>query len=148
MYGNLQDAETYLGSPWLDQTTEAKQKNLYRAEQYLDSLDWQGELTDPEQEIAWPRTGVYDSEGRAVPDDAIPSDITDAYYECAGLDHAGTLYATQEAAVTAKSVTAGSVSVSKEYLTSQAQEPTHGVYVETLIGQYLEQFDEHHLMRA
>ncbi len=148
MYGTLEGAEAYLGSPWRDQAAGAKQKNLHKAEQYLDSLNWQGELTDSAQDIAWPRTGVYDSEGRAVPDDTIPDDVVTAYYECAGLDFEGGLYSTQEAAVTSKSVTAGSVSVSKEYLTSQVQEPTHGQYVEMLIGQYLEQFDEYHLLRA
>ena len=149
-YGTIAEADVYLASnqQWLAQTTEAKQKNLDRSEVYLDSLCWQGSLTDTLQTIAWPRTGVIDQEGRTVDPDTIPVEITNAFFECAALDMTGSLYAPEESSVTAKTVSAGSVSVSKNYSEPSSPPPAHGMWVDTLISQYMCQLEEDHLLRA
>ena len=149
-YGTIAEADTYWtgNTEWLAQTDTQKQKNLDRSESYLDSLNWQGVLTDAAQTIAWPRTGVVDREDRPVDPDTIPDDITAAYFECAELDRTGELYTTAEAALTSKTVAAGSVSVSKSYSGSSNTAPVHGEYVDNLVDQYLENFSEYSLLRA
>jgi hypothetical protein len=146
-YGTATEADTYLGLPWSALTAAQKAASLTKAEAYLDSLDWQGELTATTQTIAWPRTGVYDKEGREVASDSVPDDITSAFFECAALDSTGELFYTPEANVTSKSVSAGSVSVSKTYTDTTAA-PIHGQWVQNLIEQYLNQYPSDSLLRA
>ena len=146
-YGTVAEADTYLGLPWTTLTTAAKEASLVKAEAYLDSLDWQGSITSTDQTIAWPRTGVIDKEGRTVASDAVPADITSAFFECAKLDSTGELFYTPEAQVTSKSVSAGAVSVSKTY-TDTTSAPIHGQWIQNLIDQYLNQYASDSLLRA
>ena len=146
-YGTTAEADAYLGLPWSSLTTAQKEASLTKAEAYLDSMDWQGSLTATSQTIAWPRTGVYDKEGREVASDSVPADITSAFFECAKLDSTGELFYTPEAQVTSKSVSAGSVSVSKTY-TDTVSAPLHGQWVQNLIDQYLNQYSSDSLLRA
>lgn len=49
----------------------------------IDRQVWQGEKTDPAQEEAWPRTGLFFPDGTAVPSDAVPQQVLDANSELA-----------------------------------------------------------------
>ena len=149
-YGTISEADTYLATnaTWLALTDAEKTVHLTRSEAYLDSQDWQGDITASAQTIAWPRTSVIDKEGREVASDSVPDDITSAFFECAAIDLAGTLYDTAETSVTSKTVTAGSVSVSKDYSSPTSTTPLHGNWVQNLIEQYLDTADDNLLLRA
>lgn len=149
-YGTIAEADTYLAadSDWLALTDAQKTTHLTRAEAYLDSLSWKGDIADDAQTIAWPRTGVIDKEGRSVDEATVPDDITSAFFECAALDLDGTLFANSDTPLTSKTVTAGSVSVSKSYAGASDTAPVHGNWVENLIKQYLNTADENVLLRA
>ena len=149
-YGTIAEADSYLASnsTWLALTDAQKTTHLTRAEAYLDALDWKGDLADSAQTIAWPRTGVLDKEGRTVDEATVPDDITSAFFECAALDLAGTLYANADTPLTSKTVTAGSVSVSKDYAGATSTAPAHGNWVQNLIEQYLNLATANTLLRA
>ena len=83
-YCSVADADTYHtdhGSPaaWTAATDAQKQAGLMFATTYLDSeFVWLGDITDADQALSWPRSGVTDSEGRDVASDAVPQRVIDA----------------------------------------------------------------------
>lgn len=89
---------------WAGNVT-AKEAAIIKATEYLDrNYRFQGSLvkdreSDPEQALAWPRTGVVDDDGREIADDAVPTLVQRATAELALLALTlGTLEATQETA--------------------------------------------------
>lgn len=74
---------------------------------------WTGNPTSSTQALSWPRTGMYDRQGRAIPDNVIPQELKEAESELAGQLKKGDRTLDNDVAVQGiTSVTAGSVSVS------------------------------------
>jgi len=51
---------------------------------YITSRQWTGAPTSSTQRLAWPRTGMFDGNGNAIPSDVIPQALKDAQSELAG----------------------------------------------------------------
>lgn len=67
-------------------TTTAKENALRVGTAYLDNQyrgEWPGVRTDQDQALAWPRTGVYDTDGYLLASDEIPVQIVNATCEAA-----------------------------------------------------------------
>ncbi len=80
---------------------------------HLTSSTWTGAPATTTQRLAWPRTGMYDQNGNAIPSNVLPQDLKDAVSELAG--HLGTTDLTLDNSVIVqglKSMSAGSVSLS------------------------------------
>lgn len=52
---------------------------------YLTYRQWKGAIATDTQSLPWPRIGMYDRYGRAIPSNVIPQDLKDAQSELAGL---------------------------------------------------------------
>lgn len=90
IYGEATDANNYFkahsnGDSWRDADTTTKNRALATAARSFDRQTWAGVATDlvTPQPLAWPRTGLTDREGQAVPTDSIPQDVLDANWEWA-----------------------------------------------------------------
>lgn len=98
MYGTLSDANTYHSdrgnTGWAGSDAD-KTAALIRASEYIDGRYryqaggcwrsmFRGRKTGGRAQSAeWPRTGATDSEGNAIPDDEVPSEVERATYEAA-----------------------------------------------------------------
>lgn len=51
---------------------------------YITTRAWTGLPASTTQALAWPRKGMYDRLGRAIPEDVIPQELKDALSEFAG----------------------------------------------------------------
>lgn len=79
---------------------------------YYTSRRWTGTPATTTQRLAWPRTGMYDANGNAIPSDVIPQALKDAQSELAGqLVIADTTLDNAVGVGGIKSVKAGSVAV-------------------------------------
>lgn len=73
---------------------------------------WTGAPTSSTQALAWPRTGMYDRNGNAIPSNVIPQALKDATAELAGaLGTKDTLVDNDNAVQGITSVKAGSVAI-------------------------------------
>jgi len=60
-------------------TNPEKEASLIEATRILDSqFSWLGEISTDTQSLRWPRTGVYDVDGRLYPSNTIPKVLMDA----------------------------------------------------------------------
>lgn len=50
---------------------------------YLTRPTWTGEPATTTQALSWPRTGMYDANGNAIPSNVIPQDLKNAQFELA-----------------------------------------------------------------
>ena len=86
-YGTVSDLETYWDNRNVSlstYTTAQKEAALIISTQYLDNnFTWKGEILSLEQPLDWPRTGVYDEQGRNVEQTEIPFQLTNALFEYA-----------------------------------------------------------------
>lgn len=87
-YSSRADADTYfadqLNTAVWDAATDAdKDKALITATRLLDRETWQGDKTDPDQPLAFPRTGLTDLDGDALPDDELPGLFLQGFWELA-----------------------------------------------------------------
>lgn len=97
---------------WTSATSAEKDAALVSATRALDKMIWQGEKADPDQALAFPRTGIVDREGNALPDDEIPPDITAACIELAlALIVDSALYTAQDTSKNISSLKAGSAAI-------------------------------------
>lgn len=91
-------------------------KDIY----YLTTRTWTGAPASSTQALAWPRTGMSDSNGNPIPSNVIPQELKDAESELAG--QLGTTDSTLNNDVIVQgltSVRAGSVSLTfKDYIQS------------------------------
>lgn len=79
---------------------------------YVTSRAWTGAVATATQALAWPRTGMFDRLGRAIAEDAIPTELREATAELAGQLLAGDRTLDNTATVEGISeVRAGSVQV-------------------------------------
>lgn len=87
---------------------------------YLTRRRWTGAPATTTQRLAWPRTGMYDQNGNAIPSTVIPQALKDAQCELAGLLIIQDTTLDNSVAVQGiKSVSAGSVSVSFKDMITQ-----------------------------
>ena len=74
---------------WIDrgetfEALPAKQAAIIIATQYVDlNFIWKGSIVSDSQTLAWPRSGVYDDQGRAIANDTIPVKLKNAICEYA-----------------------------------------------------------------
>lgn len=79
---------------------------------YVTSRAWTGAVATLTQALAWPRVGMYDRLGRAIPEDVIPVELKHAQFELAGQLAVSDTTLDNDAAVQGiASVKAGSVEV-------------------------------------
>lgn len=93
-YVSVEEAATYFtpdpdANDMFESLTLAQQQYLLGwASRILDQkVDWRGFIATDEQAMRWPRTGVYDRDGRAVPGDVIPGQLKEAVFEMAKYAH-------------------------------------------------------------
>jgi len=80
---------------------------------YIINRKWKGQRATTTQRLDFPRIGLVDADGNAVPSDSVPQEIKDATSELAGQLGAGDRTLDSDVVVQGiKSVSAGSVSVS------------------------------------
>jgi hypothetical protein len=80
---------------------------------YLTRVTWTGAPATTTQKLPWPRTGMFDANGNAIPSNVIPQELKDAQSEFAG--QLGTSDRTLDNDVIVQGITsvkAGSVAVS------------------------------------
>lgn len=90
-YLSVADADTYHNdrnrSDWSGLSQSDKEAALRRATTFLDQgFQWKGNLSDKDNNHAWPRKGVEDDEGRSIDSSTIPQRILDACAELAYID--------------------------------------------------------------
>ncbi len=73
-----------------DPNRAAKEAALIRAADYLNGLRWKGRRAEPCRVMAWPRCGVIDGDGHAVPERCVPAAVVAANCHLAALAYAGT----------------------------------------------------------
>lgn len=90
-YATVSEADTYFDerlntSDWDGASTEDKSRALIMATRRIDQETFEGARVDPDpddQQLAWPRTGVVDQDGRVFDNDEIPDRIKHATFELA-----------------------------------------------------------------
>lgn len=112
---NLSDASAYFANrlysaTWSGATDADREKALKMSTGILCRERWQGTLTSSTQLLAWPRQGVVDAEGRAIPSTTIPQTIKDVTAELA-LNLLTEDQTADDGSRNVRAVTAGSVKV-------------------------------------
>ena len=78
VYETYQEAATWLiadpvrYTAWEELTAGEQIRNLIAATVRLDDMPWDGRRVAPDQPREWPRTGLVDRDGEALPTDQIP----------------------------------------------------------------------------
>lgn len=77
--------DTNFTATWTGLTTQAKEYLLAWATRILDQkTEWKGCMSVPAtQNLRWPRTGVYDRDGRLIEADEMPGQLKEAVFEFA-----------------------------------------------------------------
>lgn len=94
VYSDLDTTDEYLNADFAagawraEADVDQKARAIVTGTRLLDALPWRGEKTDPDQENAFPRTGMGLSD---IADDEIPQEITDANAILARHIHDGSL---------------------------------------------------------
>jgi hypothetical protein len=90
-YCTLVEANAYhdtrlQSTSWDDASNDQRNRALITATSLLDEhLEWGGNAVDEDQALCWPRSEMYDRNGNAIDDDAIPSKLKAATAEFARL---------------------------------------------------------------
>jgi len=141
-YGELAALDTYATSMgWtLTGIDAVKEANMRRATAFLDrQYEWVGYRVDTDQALAWPRSdGGYDSDGWAIPFEAIPQKIINAQFELAYLENTGVdlLAYSAGAAIKREKVKAGPVEAETEYVVGDEAE-SRIIAIEGLLRDYI-----------
>ena len=91
-YADIPSADEYLeaasdGAAWRALTDEdTKARYLVSATRVLNALNWKGELVDPAQPLAWPRSGITDVDPTGVPQPIFDASIVLANEIANGID--------------------------------------------------------------
>lgn len=89
VYADVSEADEYFAAAihaanWTAAETTTKQQALVTATRMFDRTCWQGEKTDEgSQPLSWPRSGLTDSDGNAIPDIIVPDFIINGFFELA-----------------------------------------------------------------
>lgn len=89
-YADVASADIYLaadpnGTTWAGLDDDQKGRYLVQATRVLNAQRWKGQRVDPDQPLAWPRSGIS-----GVDDEGVPQAIFDASIELANLGALGT----------------------------------------------------------
>ena len=72
-------ADTVGSESWSSLSDSEKQASLIQSTFLLDSsFDWSGTISTNDQDLRWPRVGVYDRDDRLISSDIIPNQIKQA----------------------------------------------------------------------
>lgn len=119
VYADVETADAYLeasvgeaADAWRDADEVSKARSLVSGYRAINAQSWQGEKTDPEQDGAFPRTGLFYPDGTAVLGNVPPPEVVTANIELAAMLNAGqSIDPTAERATTARRLKAGSVEI-------------------------------------
>lgn len=115
-YATLEEANAYFQdkldvAAWIEASDIQKEQALVTATQQLDNLAWNGTVVDPQQSLAFPRTGTYFDRklGLVKEMNPVPQRVVIACYELAYhlLNNDGLLDSTGSV----KSLTVGPISI-------------------------------------
>lgn len=140
VYADEDDVSAYLSASlqataWRAASAEEQGMARVTVTRLLNRLRWKGTKTDPDQELAWPRTGTG-IEG--VEDNVIPLNILYAAYELESEMLAGsTVLVDQNTSQKIASLSAGSVSISY-FRGAEGVALRFSLIVEELLWGYLE----------
>lgn len=112
------------GAAWTG-TDADKETAIRRASAFLDaSFGWKGwKINGRDQAMAWPRSGVVDEDGYAVPQDAVPDEVQKACSEVAlkELTSPGSMTPEYVSADRVKSEKVGSIAVTYDISRTDAE---------------------------
>lgn len=143
-YSSVADADAYIArwhgnSVWEAADDPTKERALLKATRYIDSFRFVGQVTDPDQALAWPRSWVGSVDGKIFESEEIPIEIKHATIEAAMrvvdgenlfVDHDG-------GTISSESKSVGSLSVSTTY--SRAKQPGKEFQeIEALLHRFLQ----------
>jgi hypothetical protein len=137
-YISLADAKTYHTAhddptAWTGATDALLESALKYAAATLDGMfDWQGQIVNTLQVLAWPRAGSEDREGRTPSNSTIPQQLKDAQCELAAIHLSSALTTTYDRGGMVKSEQAGPVKV--EYQDGAPSEATWPYLLRLLNG--------------
>lgn len=113
-YASVAETDTYfsnLGNTAWTGTTATKEAALRKATQYLDATyNWIGYIYITTQTLGWPRTSVFDREGRDLKE-SVPLRVKRATYELALASLSGDLIQISDSSKYVKSEQVGSLAV-------------------------------------
>lgn len=138
-YMTVSSADAYFASAihasdWTSATDETKENALVSSTRTMDRQRWQGEKTEDDQDLQWPRTGVTDRYGDEVDDSTLPDDFLAGVAEYAlDLIQNTSLQDNSSTGSNTKSLKAGSAEI--EYFKS-----TKGTAFPTIVQDYVSQY--------
>lgn len=113
-YVAVAEADTYFTNKGITSwtgTTAVKEAALRKATQYLDATYlWRGKIFSLTQTLGWPRTSIYDREGRDLKE-SVPVKLKEAAYELALLSLSAELVVSLDNSAYVKSEQVGSLAV-------------------------------------
>lgn len=139
-YVTVANADTYHaasihGASWTAASTTTKEQALLTACRMLERQTWQGTKTSPSQALDWPRSGLSDPEGVAIPSGAVPQFIKDAQCELAlSLINDPSVQTSTDTSLNTRRLKAGSAEIEYFRPTSGSRFPT---IVAELVNYYL-----------
>jgi hypothetical protein len=119
VYADIPDADAYLeasvgeaADAWRDADEVSKARALVSGTRAIDAQTWKGAKTDPDQPLAFPRTGLSYPDGTPVDPDVVPPEVVTASIELAAMLNAGiSIYPAEARATVARRLKAGSVEI-------------------------------------
>lgn len=135
------DADAYFDGSlsrddWSVLDTDVKERALITATRMLDRQKWAGTKTDPDQALAWPRTGLTDRDGNELDSATVPQAIKDAQAELAlSLYLDPQVQTNTGTGLNTKRLKAGSAEIEYFRPTRNARFPT---IIQELVGLYLQ----------
>lgn len=93
-YTNIADADAFISrwhddSAWSGASDAQKERSILRASRFVDTHDFVGQRTDPDQALAWPRAWVGSIDGRVIASNEMPREVKEATIEAAMRDNNG-----------------------------------------------------------
>lgn len=89
-YVSIADADSYFASinntTWAEKSDSEKEYALVKACNYIEAKyagNWEGYISSVNQALSWPRSGIYDPEGRTIESDEYPFQVKRAQCELA-----------------------------------------------------------------
>lgn len=87
-YASIADTDTYISrwhddSDWSAATDAVKERALLKGTRWVDSHEFVGQMTDPDQALSWPRAFIGSIDGRVIASNEIPREIKEACMEAA-----------------------------------------------------------------
>jgi len=123
------------GTGWVGEAEDNQNKALNTAYRMIERQDYKGDRTTPGQTQKWPRSGLTDEEGVAVPSGSVPQFVIDAQCEIALALIEGSTIQTGDAGSNIKELDADGTSITYFRPEAGSRFP---LIVDELLGFYLE----------